>query len=333
MNYQSIQLDKSMYQSDGGFSKTLEKLDPSAQYAGTEFADTDAFHRQLKRFGIKVHGADSDAISKFFSTASSAALFPEYVSRVIGQGAREGNILEDIIASKTEINSLDYRSIRTELDNAGMDDDIGEGEEIPATTITLSESLVHLVKKGRMLSTTYEAVRFQRVDVFNVAMRQIGNSIAKIRLKDAVKVLIDGDTGVPAAKVLVCSGGKATYAELLRLWNEFEDFEMNTILASPDMAMDILALDEFKTPFGGVGFQNTGALATPMGAKLIRTGTVPAGTAIALDKRFALEMVCAGDIGVEYDKLINTQLERAAITSIYGFSKIFPDAVRVLKRA
>jgi len=36
---------------------------------------------------------------------------------------------------------------------------------------------------------------------------------------------------------------------------------------------------------------------------------------------------------VEYDKLINTQLERAAVTSIYGFSKIFPGAVKDLKRA
>jgi len=37
-------------------------------------------------------------------------------------------------------------------------------------------------------------------------------------------------------------------------------------------------------------------------------------------------------VNVEYDKLINTQLERASVTSIYGFSKIFPDAVKVLTR-
>lgn len=41
-------------------------------------------------------------------------------------------------------------------------------------------------------------------------------------------------------------------------------------------------------------------------------------------------MVTAGDITVDYDKLINTQLERAAVTSTSGFAKIFPDAVKVL---
>ena len=34
---------------------------------------------------------------------------------------------------------------------------------------------------------------------------------------------------------------------------------------------------------------------------------------------------------VEYDKLIDRQLERAAITTLCGFAKLFPDASRVLK--
>ena len=34
---------------------------------------------------------------------------------------------------------------------------------------------------------------------------------------------------------------------------------------------------------------------------------------------------------VEYDKLIDRQLERAAITTISGFAKIFSEASRVLE--
>ena len=79
-NYQTIKLDKSMYRVGIPFTVQLEKLDPSAQYAGGELAGLDAFERQLKRFDIKVSGAGSDTISKFFSTGDSAALFPEYVS-------------------------------------------------------------------------------------------------------------------------------------------------------------------------------------------------------------------------------------------------------------
>ena len=41
-------------------------------------------------------------------------------------------------------------------------------------------------------------------------------------------------------------------------------------------------------------------------------------------------MVQSGDVMVEYDKLIDRQLERAAITTISGYAKIFEDASRVL---
>jgi hypothetical protein len=51
---------------------------------------------------------------------------------------------------------------------------------------------------------------------------------------------------------------------------------------------------------------------------------------IGLDNRYALEMVQAGDVLVEYDKLIDRQLERAAITSISGFCKICDGASALL---
>ena len=54
------------------------------------------------------------------------------------------------------------------------------------------------------------------------------------------------------------------------------------------------------------------------------------GMIIGLDKRYALELVRAGDVLVEYDKLIDRQLERAAITSISGFGKICDGAMAVL---
>ena len=329
MNYENIRLDKSLYKADGGFSAQLERLDPSANYAGTEFAGLDAFQRQLKRFDIKVSGKNSDTIAKFFQTSDSAALFPEYVSRAVAQGAREESLLEEIIASKTEIQSLDYRSITTELDDE-LNDTIGEGELIPETKILLNEYLIRLVKRGRILSTSYEAIRFQRSDVVTVALGQIGAHIAKARMRDAVEILINGNANIPAAEVISTAGATLSYSDLLQLWSRFIDFDMNVMLASPDMMMAILSLVEFKDPASALNFQNSGAITTPMGAKLLKSAAVPAGTLIGIDRRFALEMVTSGGIQVEYDKLIDTQLERAAVTSIYGFSKIFPDAVKVL---
>ena len=41
-------------------------------------------------------------------------------------------------------------------------------------------------------------------------------------------------------------------------------------------------------------------------------------------------MVQAGDVIVDYDKLIDRQLERASVSSITGFAKIFADATKKL---
>ena len=78
-------------------------------------------------------------------------------------------------------------------------------------------------------------------------------------------------------------------------------------------------------------YQGTGTLTTPLGAKLLRSSAVPQGTLIGLDRHYALEQISGSEVTVEYDKLIDRQLERAAITSISGFAKLFPEASKVLK--
>ena len=42
-NYQNIAISKDFYKNPEGFSKVLERLDPSDQYRGTELAGYDAF--------------------------------------------------------------------------------------------------------------------------------------------------------------------------------------------------------------------------------------------------------------------------------------------------
>lgn len=336
MNYQQIKLDKSMYQKGTPFSAQLEALDPTSNYSGTELGKLDAFGRQLKRFDIKVSGPASDSISKFFSTADSAALFPEYVGRAVLQGADETDTINRIIASKTVINSMDYRSITTDTGHDTAAADVSEGAQIPETVIRLKDQLVPLKKYGRMLVSSYEAIKFQRIDLFSVLLRQIGANITKKHLACAVDVLINGDApgdanNNKAESIQTAASGKLAYDDLLSLWAKFEDFALNTMIVSPDMMQKMLTLAELRDPVAGLNFSGSGAIGTPLGAQVIRSNAVPAGTIIGLDRAFALEMVCAGEIAVDYDKLINTQLERAAVTSIAGFAKIFPEAVKVLR--
>ena len=127
------------------------------------------------------------------------------------------------------------------------------------------------------------------------------------------------------------TAGQLSYGALLDFWAQFDPYSMNTMLVSGDVMLQLLKMSEFQNPMTGLNFQGTGELTTPMGAKLLRTSAMPAGKLIGLDKNYALEQIRCGDVLVEYDKLIDRQLERAAITSISGFSKLYQGAAKVLE--
>lgn len=330
-NFETIKLDKGLYGTRKGFLSELESIDPSENYKGTNLEGLDAFERQLKRFDIKLKGAGSSTVDKFFATTDSAVLFPEYVSRAVRQGIEEGKHLDSIVATKTNIEGLDYRTI-TSIPTADEKElkEVAEGAQIPETVIHTQENLVTLKKRGRMLVASYEAIRFQRLDLFTVTLRQIGAYIARSQFKDAVNVLIDGDgNNNPAEVVAPATAGTITYADLIKLWNTFSPYEMNTLIASPDTMAKLLAMPEFRDAPAGLNFHGNGSMITPLGAKLIKSNDL-SKKIVALDKNYALEMVTAGGVQTDFDRLIDRQLERAAITQISGFARIFADSAKVM---
>jgi hypothetical protein len=342
-NFENITIEKGMYQTKGGISGALEKLDPSENYRGTALEGLDAFSRQLKRFDIKVKGRNSDCVEKFFQSSNSAALFPEYVSKAVMQGMERADILPNLVATVTDIEGMDYRSIAS----VPSEDDksfklVGEDTKIPQTEVKTRENLVKLHKRGRMLVASYEALRFQRLDLFAVTLNQIGAYIARAQLKDAIDVLVNGDgNDNPAGTVAVATGGKVTYEDLLKLWTELAPYELNTILASTPEMQKILSLSQLQdsnagfdfqvqNSNAGLDFQATGRIFTPLGASLFHTPELEGGKIIGLDKNCALEMVQVGGVVTDYDKLIDRQFERAAVTCTAGFSKIFTEASKVM---
>ena len=339
MGYDNLKLEKGMYRQEGmSFTQVLESLDPSENYRGTALEGTDAFQRQLKRFGIRAKGAGSSPVEKFFHTMDSAVLFPEYIARTVRQGMEENDILPNITATTTVIDAMDYRSIYSvPTDEDKQLQDVEEGAQIPETEVKTKEHLVSLTKRGRMLVASYEALRFQKLDLFGVMLRQIGAHIQKQQLMDAVNVLKNGDGNDNAAAVFTIgispiSGteGALGYDQLVEFWGQFDPYTMNTLLCSTNTMTQMLKIPELQNPLTGLNFQGTGKLTTPLGAQLHRTSAVADGVIIGLDNRYALEQVRAGDVLVEYDKLIDRQLERAAITSIAGFGKICDGAACVL---
>ncbi|MBQ7870855.1 MAG: phage major capsid protein [Oscillospiraceae bacterium] len=339
MSFENIRLEKGMYRQSGkSFTQVLEGLDPSENYHGTALEGTDAFQRQLKRFGIHARGPGSDTVEKFFATSDSAVLFPEFISRVVRQGMDEADLLSQLCATVTNIDAMDYRSIYSVPTDADRDlMDVGEGATLPAAVIRTREHLVQLKKRGRLLTASYEALRFQKLDLFSVMLRQMGASIQKTLVSDAVDVLLYGDGNDNAAVAYAVgsspisgTAGTLSYGQLVEFWALFSPYEMNTLIMNSPMTVGLLQLAEMQNPAAGLNFQGTGKLITPLGAQILRTDAMEDGMILAIDRRYALEMVQAGDVSVEFDKLIDRQMEMAAITSICGFSKICNEATAIL---
>lgn len=332
--FETIKLDKGLYRSGLGINAELERIDPSENYKGTSLDGLDAFERQLKRFNIKIKGADSSPLEKFFQTSDSAVLFPEYVSRAVRQGMKETCSVDDFIATRTDINSLDYRTITSlpekTSDEELADEYIAEGAAVPETKITTKENLVKLKKRGKMLVASYEALRFQRLDIFSVALREIGAYLARMQTSDAAYAIFTGDGNDNPAKEITRDRTKPlAYSDLIAFWNEINPYTMNTIVTSPAIAANIMSLPEMRDAAAGLNFHATGKMITPLGAKLI-VHKLTGDCILAFDKNYTLEMVTAGGIVTDFDRLIDRQLERAAITQTYGFAKICDNTAAVM---
>lgn len=140
-------------------------------------------------------------------------------------------------------------------------------------------------------------------------------------------MLMDGDE---IDSVETAESGKLAYADMVNFWNGFDPYNLTALIASPDMAAKILGLSEMRDSAAGLSFHSTGKLVTPFGAGLIKSASVPAGTVIGIDSSCALEQVQAGGVVTEFDKLIDRQLERAAVTATAGFAKIYTGASKAL---
>lgn len=303
--FENYTLEKGMYHQPGkSFSKVLEEIDESSKYHGTPFEGTDAFHRQLIRFNIKTCGPESSTVESFFQNSQSAVLFPEYVKRAIRQGMDNDGRINNLIATSTNIDSPDYIGITAEDEY---------NDVLPVTKIRSNDRLTNIQKRGKLLVSSYEAIRFQKLDLLTISLRQIGSYIAATQIKDAVEFIIANNT----PSVFIHNIPK--YADIISLWGCLSPYQMNTIITNTAIMQILLNIPEVKnTP-----------TSSPMSAQIVHAPSLSDRTIIALDKSCALEMVQVGDLFIDADKLIDRQIEHAEVSMTYGFNMLFP-AIAIL---
>ena len=321
MSFENIKLEKGMYAVfNKSFTEILEGLDPSEDYRGTEFEGLDAYQRQLRRFGIRVSGPGCDIVEKFFENSESAVLFPEFVSRAVKSGMNLNNVIPSIVSTKIITNTLDCRVLTTNVELASTNP-VSEGSTMQEVTIRTNDTLLKLKKYGHNITSSYEALRLQNLEIVSMILRRLGSLFINHQLKEMTNAI--GDYDGLDSQVL-------SYDNLLSLWAYLKPYRMNVMMASYNTAKDILSLSEFRDANAGLTFHGTGKDLTPLGAKLVCNNYLADKLVIGFDKDFAFQMYQMGDLIVDYNKLIEKQLNSAAVSLTFGFSKILPKSLKGL---
>jgi len=210
-------------------SAYLEQVDPSP-----EGARTDAFQRQLARFNIRTkanleRGIPASSINEFWhpkeldgttqladdrwmpedattkrffasNQPQSWALFPEYINRILRATPLADDVLADLVAETTVIDSQSYQAIYLvdQVPNRRTFR-IAEGAEIPRIFVKVGLQNVTLQKYGVVMEATYEYSRLVRIPIFTLYLSRIRQQIRLDLASEAAYVLVNGDGNNNAA--------------------------------------------------------------------------------------------------------------------------------------
>ena len=194
---------------------------------------------------------------------------------------------------------------------------------LPTSSITEANSVITLLKYGRNIQASYEAIRQQRLDVFAIMLRRVGKRLADSLVSKAVTVLKNVSNN--STKISVPTANFA-YTSLAALYGNFTSFKMDVMLASPANVAKILTMSQMIE----ITSQDVTEIRLPFGTKLINCPQLDDNTIIGLDSEYALEQMQNGDVILETDKLIDRQVDSIAFSVMLNFRAFMSDAIRQL---
>lgn len=354
----SIELYRQANERGVTLSQYLEIIDPSDQYGPNE--KLDAFQRQIKRVneGIMAQGKNpivlnsipekgiwASKVEAFYTTQESVVMFPEFINRVAREALEADDILNEMVAMRTPIDSNAYRTIYIDTEKKPKQKKrVSEGAEIPVAEMKTSENTLKIYKYGRRIKATYEAIRRMRLDMLALHIRAIMRQAGVDRAADAYKVLIDGDGNNNAAenynRSSLTAADALDYAGWAKYLFKFYPYQMTSLIGGTDELVTFLTMaapnvDPIRLieqlRFGNSSQTGTMAQSIFNNYRIVYLPDATANKLVGFDKRYALEMVVEiGSDLQEANRIIESQWEQIAISEVNGFGIILPESRKTI---
>lgn len=297
----------------------------------------------MQACGVQPRGRGASTVQKAFDSSTVQVIFPFYYSAAIQAGILASPILDRIIMEDIPVNSHT-------ADHAAMQENVGdrsttltaEAARPNRVIIRAGNAPIKLVKFMSEAVATYEALRLQRLPIFERGLMRVGQQFM-IQITDfGIATAWNGDgntlTG-PAISTVACTGSSVAFSDVLSLEFAFTmgyEVEDGLLIAPAQVIQKLLNLAEFKDPLAGGKFTMAGTLPTPLGHPLIRwdsTGKVPNwSTTQLMHLKPGLTMIkyTEGGLLVETDRIIDAQWDISVASTWTGFGIWDRNACRAL---
>lgn len=293
------------------------------------------------------HGISNKSILNSFNTNGAGEwLMPSYIDTLLRENINRKPILQYITNTTVGVDGLAAMSATLNLNDEKNKDNISrkrvaEGQDIPLAKIELGESVIKMVKRGRAIEATYEALMYLRINVFNKYLDAIANDIAQSQVDDAIDVLINGD-GNKDKKIetmTLSTAGTVTDVDLLNMAMKFtkkSGFPITTLIVGDKFYQQIIKMRYNTNEASGVlsmfGFEFPQSIFENV--TVIYNDNIPKANGkeqiIALNvDQSLIKYVALGSNIKELQSNIRNQTQLGTFTEIANFGLFNPDTVLI----
>lgn len=265
---------------------------------------------------------------------------PEIFMDPIMRGAVQSVFYPDLVVREIMVGQPTVTMPRIDLSDAALADS-EEAATIEEGTVTYDDKTVKLSKKARGIKITYEAIKFNNLDLVALYFEDLGRILGSNLNGMAVLNLVNGDQddGSEAAAVVGVedTGDGFTYLDIARIWVRLSLLGRRSvaIIGNETTALQYLDLPEVKNKnqFGSALLSTNLKTPLPTDQDLYVSTKVPANKLVFVDTSAAQVQLTAWPLLVENERIVSKQIE-GTFASIYtGFAKLQRNAAVVLDKS